>query len=226
MLDVGGCKKLMWFTTIGGSGGVTYKKYIRVALTSAKERAPSLVPHLIYSGEKDEHLLEWYKHNGGTVHHHNLSFYDKLQATVKAGKQPASWLTQHGAYLRMDIPLIMKDMALKDPNIETEYILYTDADVMFWMDINTCSFNKPEILSIGPEWTKGLKVNSGQHSACVRQPRPQPPTHSSRGPSPPPFAAGVMYINVAALGRDREQLIQWGEARGFPGLFDQTIITG
>jgi hypothetical protein len=160
LLGIGGCKKVLWFTAIGGSGD-HYKKYIRVAMMSKKQHAPSLVPHLIYSGTKDEHFLNWYTDNGGTVHHHNLSFYDKLEASVKAGKHDAGWLTQHGAYLRMDLPLILKGMQLTDPGIEKEYLLYTDADVMFWNDVNSCSFAKPPILSIGPEWTKGLKVNSG-----------------------------------------------------------------
>jgi hypothetical protein len=35
-----------------------------------------------------------------------------------------------------------------------------------------------------------------------------------------------MYINAEALERDRPKLVEWGEAHGFPGQFDQTIILG
>jgi hypothetical protein len=170
LLGIQGCKKLLWFTAVSEKPGGHYKKYIRTAVMSQKQNAPSLVPHLIYSGEKDEHFLKWYTDNGGTVHHHNLSFYDKLEASVKAGKHDAGWLTQHGAYLRMDLPLILKGMQLTDPDIETKYLLYTDADVMFWSDLTSCSFGTPPILSIGPEWSRGVKANSGTPNPCCYAP--------------------------------------------------------
>jgi hypothetical protein len=56
---------------------------------SAREFAPSLVPHLLYGGGGDEAFLAWWAAHGGTVHPHRLAFYDQLEASVAAGQHDA-----------------------------------------------------------------------------------------------------------------------------------------
>jgi hypothetical protein len=81
-----GCKKLLWFTTVHASSIPSlHVKFLTAALMSKKARAPSLIPHLIYSGVRDDAFFDWYTANGGTVHHHQLSFANKLQALVDSG---------------------------------------------------------------------------------------------------------------------------------------------
>jgi hypothetical protein len=51
----GVCKKLMWFTAVGGRSESQevpdrYQKFLMAALLSAKKSAPSLQPHLLYDG--------------------------------------------------------------------------------------------------------------------------------------------------------------------------------
>jgi hypothetical protein len=51
----GGCKRLHWFTAVSGGhqkhAPAGYLNYAAVALLTAKNHAPSLVPHLIHQGE-------------------------------------------------------------------------------------------------------------------------------------------------------------------------------
>ena len=80
---------------------------------SAKANAPSVVPHLIISdtGEVNaKRFLSWWETNGGMVHRWNLSFYPRLHSAVHEKKwHDAGWLSQYGTYLKVDIPLIIKE---------------------------------------------------------------------------------------------------------------------
>ena len=101
-------------TSIGGTGDHLptlhrYKRYARAAVMSARANAPHLIPQLIVSGLHDAQFEEWFGRMGGTVHHWNLSFYPALLDAVHQhhwhGK---GFLNQYGAYLRIDIPLIIR----------------------------------------------------------------------------------------------------------------------
>ena len=41
------------------------------------------------------------------------------------------------------------------------HVLYTDTDVMFLKDINSCNLPRPRVLSLGPENVQGQKANTG-----------------------------------------------------------------
>ena len=106
------------------------------ALMSAKANAPSVVPHLIISdtGEVNaRRFLSWWEANGGMVHRWNLSFYPRLHSAVHEKKwHDAGWLSQYGTYLKVDIPLIIKER-IQAPgkmvgDISETHVLNTDAE--------------------------------------------------------------------------------------------------
>lgn len=57
----------------------------KVALLSARESSPNLVPVLLFGGTQDAASPEaldnvaWFKEHGGIVYHHNLTFGPDLQ---------------------------------------------------------------------------------------------------------------------------------------------------
>lgn len=59
----------------------------KVAVLSAKEHSPNLIPVLIYGGSSGEpsaaahENILWYRQQGGIVYHHNLTFMSELQAS-------------------------------------------------------------------------------------------------------------------------------------------------
>ncbi len=76
-------------------------------MTSARLKAPSLVPNLIYGGKdsgknvfhdesQDEELLSWFESAGGIVHRRDLSFMAELEDTVQKGKHEPRFLTLYG----------------------------------------------------------------------------------------------------------------------------------
>ena len=98
-----------------------YNSYLKVAMLSAKENAPSLIPVLIYSGAASVSTA-WFEGQGGTVIFHDVPFYTDLPEIQK----PAS-----GAYLRLEIPNLMVALEPISADTESEYVLYTDLDVLF-----------------------------------------------------------------------------------------------
>ena len=69
---------------------------------------------------------------------------------------------------------------------DPQYILYTDADVMFYNDINSCTLTKPSVIAMGPEF---------EHNE-IRN-------------------AGVLYINATAFAEHKDDLISLGVRKGF-----------
>ena len=108
-----GCKKMMWFTTLGvrGDGTLqdTYAAFVVPALLSALRQAPSLVPHLIYDGPGNPPIVQWWKAMGGVVHYHHLEFYDMLKGVSNGVHHPVGFIDLASAFLRFDIPLVLKD---------------------------------------------------------------------------------------------------------------------
>lgn len=103
---------MLWFMAIGGEGHqvAQYKRNVKAAVVSAKHHAPSLIPQLILGGGLSSRRFEgWFQRMGGTVHRWNLSFYQEMQDAVYKHKwQGEGLLHQHGAYLRLDIPLVIE----------------------------------------------------------------------------------------------------------------------
>ncbi|KAL3162680.1 hypothetical protein ABBQ38_008725 [Trebouxia sp. C0009 RCD-2024] len=158
--------KIFWFMATTTSSSLGYWRLAKIALLSAKESSPNLVPVLIYGGVQDAASPEaldnivWFREHGGIVYHHNLTFGPDLQRVVDKGLRDSKWIRDvEGTYMRLDIPVIMphllKQLEERKPGstkyINQELALYTDADVMFYHEMNPCQVDKPEIMAIGPE---------------------------------------------------------------------------
>ena len=146
------CKRVIWFMGLRSSEDSDYNIYLKVALLSAKENAPSLIPVLIYSGAAGV-ATAWFERQGGTVLFHDLPFFDDLPEVQK----PSS-----GAYLRLEIPNLMAALEPIGADTEPDFVLYTDLDVMFLQNFDSCSVQpQPDILALGAEHNHGAKENSG-----------------------------------------------------------------
>ena len=163
-----------------------YFEYVKVALLSARHKAPSLMPYLIYSGAANA-LTAWFELHGGEVLFHDLSFFTHLREDVKSHGS--------GPFLRLDIPSLVPHLEVRD-DIEADYVLYTDVDVLFMQDLTSCSLEPPELFALGGEIGMGTKANSG-----------------------------VMYMNVLGFGAKVADLIAFGEGHDwdFPN-YDQGLL--
>lgn len=60
----------------------------KVAVLSAKEHSPNLIPVLLYGGSSGEasaaahENILWFREQGGIVYHHNLTFMSNLQVST------------------------------------------------------------------------------------------------------------------------------------------------
>ena len=89
---------------------------IKAAVNSALENT-TLEPHFLYDGEDNE-LTQWLVGKGVKIIKHRVSFYEKLKTYYPND----SIKIPSGAFLRCDIPII---------EIEDDFVLYTDCDVLF-----------------------------------------------------------------------------------------------
>jgi lipopolysaccharide biosynthesis glycosyltransferase len=101
----------------------SYELMALVAITSAKERAPSLEPNLIYSGIPNP-FTELCEKLGVQVHYHKLSIDDAVE--IAEGRSEHWKHVARGTMLRLDIPRLFQN--------SMETCLYTDVDVMFLDD--------------------------------------------------------------------------------------------
>ena len=160
------CKRVIWFMGLRSSEESDYNLYLKVALLSAKENAPSLIPVLIYSGAAGASTA-WFERQGGTVIFHDLPFFDDLPEEQKPNS---------GAYLRLEIPNLMPTLEPIGADTEPNFVLYTDLDVMFLQNFDSCSISpEPAILALGAQHSKGSKANSGIMYIKVA-PRPGQPS--------------------------------------------------
>lgn len=144
------CKRLLWFTSLSlphhtDPKTADYIHYLEVALLSARN-APSLVPVLVYDGPASP-LTTWFESMGGLVIFHHLSFYNELRDAEDAGHlEPGHADFVRGTYLRLDIPYLLPTVIQHvGEGIDDANFLYTDTDIMFFHDINSCSFPQPHI---------------------------------------------------------------------------------
>ena len=163
-----------------------YFLYIKAAVLSAKDKAPSLVPHLLYSGPANA-MTAWFEQQGGTVLFHDLSFFAQLREDLKDNGS--------GPFLRIDVPSVVPHLKSED-DVELEYVLYTDIDVMFMQDITSCTLEAPDIFAIGGQKKMGEKANTG-----------------------------VMYINVQGFGAQVADLVAFGKEHDWNFIaYDQGLI--
>ncbi|KAL6050147.1 Glycosyl transferase [Balamuthia mandrillaris] len=206
---LGQAKRLLWLSGLQDKveGGTTKSKYLEssdfyvqsylVALLSARENAPSLKPVLILEGDWHgrEDFLHTVKKLGGVVWFHKLSFEEELRK--HKGKWPQVdnlW----GSFLKVDLPLIMDEIApLIEENVDKNYILWTDPDVMFEKDLNSNSLPKPRLFSVAPD-----AAFDG-----------------------PPENFGVVYANVSAYASVFQQVIEHANSRNWHyNIADQALL--
>lgn len=146
---------MYWFSALNREDERLYSLYIRIyrmAVITALKTNPGIKPYLILDGRVDEKILEL-KNLGVTIIQHRVNIYYEL---IEHYKDPICT----GAYLRIDIPKICEKL-----NIEDDYILYTDTDVIFMGDISELTESKPEYFLMAGEGVKKLnnyrEINSG-----------------------------------------------------------------
>ena len=169
------CKSVLWFTGIRASLDGDYES-LKVALLTAKANAPSLVPCLIWSGAASP-VTAWFQRQGGRVFFHDLTFHAELPGELDGDT---------GAYLRLDVPLILSAMKPLAADVEPEHVLYTDPDVMFLNDFDGCSLPKPKVIAMGTQGFPGSQAKA---------------------------APGVMYMNASALAEHRDRLLEFGRGQ-------------
>ena len=134
---------MYWFSGINNHNKDLYSSYVKmykIAVITAKTTNPNLKPILILDGEKDEHIAELEK-LGVKIVEHRVQFYDTLVNHYKGNT------IAYGAFLRVDIPIVCKML-----NIDEDYILYTDNDVMFIDNVDSLYKLKPIHFMCTGEW--------------------------------------------------------------------------
>lgn len=145
-----------WFSGINKHNVPVYLEYIEMftkAVISQKKTNPNIRSYLIFDGERDDHIEYLETKLDVTIVPYRVSFYEKLKQHYADNHIAA------GAYLRCDIPLIVKD-TLKLP---VKYVLYTDNDVLFMDDVTRLTSLKPKYFNISSEFSKRryTDINSG-----------------------------------------------------------------
>lgn len=211
------CNKVLWlvgFQTKSEEGGEVfyladnneYVDHLKVAILSAKAKAPSLIPVIVLTGDTrgNSKLNDWIEKQGGYVVHHRLSFYNDMKVL---SSDPEWSFSQNlwGSWLRVDIRTIMArvetmfarlaEHSHHVPEYNREYILWTDPDVIFESNIDSCTLPRPLILSIGPEAGMGEAINYG-----------------------------VIYFNVSAFSTLSLGMLNWAKQERFHFNHDQELM--
>lgn len=146
---------MYWFSCINTQNKKIYPSYLKmyiVAVLSSKKTNPNLKPYLILDGDIDDDLNRLVE-MGVTIIKHKLLFQDSILSHYKNDTGVL------GAFLRIDIPKICKDL-----NIEDDYVLYTDNDVLFVNDVSDLYKQKPNYFMACGEFEKTFNpslINSG-----------------------------------------------------------------
>ena len=169
-----------------------------MALHSAAKVSPSIVPIVIVERNAIKHaetvrLARSVARQGGIVTAHDLTFLEDFPV----GSQQYE---VRGTFTRFDVGLVVERLlaegALDRRKVDVQNVLYTDSDIIFLKDINTCTLPKPSVALIGPQVSKGGMDN-----------------------------VGVLYINVSAWNSELVSIVEYARDRNwsFPAL-DQTLI--
>ncbi len=118
-----------------------YAQMTKVAVETAQTKT-KLEPYLIYEGKENE-LTKWLKKRGVKIIFHRTPHYEKL----KIQKPENAFKIGAGAFLKVEIPQVLKIYQMED-----EYVLFTDCDVMFTGDVvEYCRQIKCEYFAAAPE---------------------------------------------------------------------------
>ena len=146
---------MYWFSGVNSHNKESYLNYIKmykIAVITAKKTNPDIKPIFILDGEIDSNINELIQ-MGVRIVEHRVKFYDSLK------EHYGDNTTAYGAFLRVDIPIICEQL-----NIDEDYVLYTDNDIMFISDISEITENKPKTFMCAGEFTKigrYMDMNSG-----------------------------------------------------------------
>jgi len=146
---------MKWFSGVNTHNKELYLDYIdmyTVAVITAKKTNPTIEPFLILDGEIDD-IIQDLIDMGVTVIKHTVTFSEKLKSHYKENTIAL------GAFLRVDIPKICNDL-----NIQDDYILYTDNDVMFLDDVSSLYELTPKYFMCAGEFDPNftpMGMNSG-----------------------------------------------------------------
>ena len=88
---------------------LNYVDHIKAMINSAVKNT-SLQSYFIYDGEADD-LTEWLEAKGVTIVYHTSSLADLIQSCKSDAFNKH---TAMGAYLRLDIPLLLKKLSITD----------------------------------------------------------------------------------------------------------------
>lgn len=191
--------KTLWFMATQTTHAL-YLTFIKAALNSVLLRhSHQLFPVLILSGSsQDVYPPDWLTKLAESdkilILRHNLSFVDP----EVIHKYP---ILNHPAFLRLDIPTIVPELAKTLPlslrsTINFDYALYTDCDVLFYPSFNINELSKPKVISLGGEMTKVDMSNSG-----------------------------VLYMNISSMNEHIAGFIEHGKKDNFNyGAYDQGYI--
>ena len=184
MITIVAADKYLWFTAVGNGKELEYLMMIQAALESGLQCCGDyLYPVVVIGGDPalmPSWLVDINRSKQVLVLNHNLTFSTRI---AKYGRDAS--IRNHGAFQRLDIPLLVDDihetLLNKGVAVNKDFVVYTDADVLI-MNINNKNFIKPALIAYGAEDEKGLAANSG-----------------------------VLFMNVASMKREVEHLFDFAD---------------
>lgn len=114
--------KINWFFCLNENRAGAFLDMAKVAVLSSMEY--DMNRYCLYDGDNVD-FIDFLKKCGVNVILHESSFKPKIKEMVEQIAHP----TFYGAFLRVDIPLIIQKL-----NLDIDYYLYTDCDVIFTND--------------------------------------------------------------------------------------------
>ena len=149
---------LKWFFALGEDtpAGKQYGEMAKVAVLTAL-RHTSLQPHCIYDGEENS-FTRWLRDREIPVIFHRSSLAPAFPGLRESRVDIPLAAALSGAFLRVDLPEIVSGWE------ETDYVFYTDCDVLFRADpipaLNACRCSH---FATAPEFTIGdyETINTG-----------------------------------------------------------------
>ncbi|KAL1524783.1 hypothetical protein AB1Y20_019664 [Prymnesium parvum] len=209
--------RMLWLTAISpplnqtDTVGAMYAQLAKAAVLSARLHAPSLQPHLMYltdcthppsaaprrtCGEADA-LTRWMTRHRVRVHFWRLSFWDSLPDIIRKARNPMTF-NSYGTYAKLDAPLLVEQLRRAEPARlpPTEYVLYTDLDVLFTADPRRALLSaRPRLLAAAPDLL-AHGINSG-----------------------------VVLFNTSGFAEQHQPLLAFGRKHSFRlGLMEQGLL--
>eukprot|EP01026_Neomeris_dumetosa_P049100 TRINITY_DN4263_c0_g1_i1.p1 TRINITY_DN4263_c0_g1~~TRINITY_DN4263_c0_g1_i1.p1 ORF type:complete len:262 (-),score=6.92 TRINITY_DN4263_c0_g1_i1:48-833(-) len=157
------CKRILWVMGMTWTPqSLARLNQVKYAVITQKLRAPSLLPMLMFKGPKSNPFISWLQANGVIV----CNIQNSIEQELNESNVTKS---QQGIYFRMVVNEYIKECLYSgsesnifSQELELEYVLYTDTDISFFQDIDSCNLFKPKTLAFGAEVEKGEgPVNTG-----------------------------------------------------------------